>query len=319
MNTFFLKHARRAMMGLLVLWLGGWVAQAQTLEKSLLWEVSGNGLKSPSYLFGTYHLLNHSWFEEQPAALHAFRKSEGVVVEMLMDSSLLPRIAYMGIMPDRKISELLSKEDFDQVDKALQKGMGFSLRMLDQMKPAVVQMMLTMGYAQQEVGELLAKYPGQPQDLWFASQGQKEGKQVTAFETMEQQIKILYDGLSVEDQARQLVEMVRDRQDDPALNRKLAELYMTQDLPGMWAFYVEQSAKSDISMAHLIDDRNQAWAEALPDLMAEGSQFVGVGALHLPGPTGLITLLRNQGYTVAPVRVEAPAQPKKTKKSRGKN
>ena len=28
-----------------------------TLENSLLWQVSGNGLTTPSYLFGTYHLL----------------------------------------------------------------------------------------------------------------------------------------------------------------------------------------------------------------------------------------------------------------------
>jgi uncharacterized protein YbaP (TraB family) len=31
-------------------------SNAQELEKSLLWKISGNGLNKPSYLFGTIHL-----------------------------------------------------------------------------------------------------------------------------------------------------------------------------------------------------------------------------------------------------------------------
>lgn len=31
------------------------IVQAQSIANSLLWEVSGNGLKSSSYLFGTLH------------------------------------------------------------------------------------------------------------------------------------------------------------------------------------------------------------------------------------------------------------------------
>jgi uncharacterized protein YbaP (TraB family) len=41
--------------------------------------------------------------------------------------------------------------------------------------------------------------------------------------------------------------------------------------------------------------------KTLPDLMAKESQFIAVGALHLAGPYGLISLLQKQGYTVTPV------------------
>ncbi|MEJ7626238.1 MAG: hypothetical protein WKF35_05210 [Ferruginibacter sp.] len=33
-------------------------AQKNNTENSLLWEVTGKGLKKPSYLFGTYHFLS---------------------------------------------------------------------------------------------------------------------------------------------------------------------------------------------------------------------------------------------------------------------
>ena len=35
--------------------------------------------------------------------------------------------------------------------------------------------------------------------------------------------------------------------------------------------------------------------------MQQKSTFVAVGALHLPGPRGLLQLLRDKGYTVTPV------------------
>ncbi|MFN5773847.1 MAG: hypothetical protein ACK447_12255, partial [Flavobacterium sp.] len=40
-----------------LLWVVGAVAYAQTpVEKSLLWEISGNGLVKKSYLYGTFHV-----------------------------------------------------------------------------------------------------------------------------------------------------------------------------------------------------------------------------------------------------------------------
>jgi uncharacterized protein YbaP (TraB family) len=32
-------------------------AQTKKATNSLLWQISGNGLKKPSYLFGTHHLI----------------------------------------------------------------------------------------------------------------------------------------------------------------------------------------------------------------------------------------------------------------------
>ena len=48
-------------------------ARAQKpLENSILWEISGNGLKQSSYLYGTYHLLCPNDFKIKEKALNAF-------------------------------------------------------------------------------------------------------------------------------------------------------------------------------------------------------------------------------------------------------
>ncbi|MDZ7847866.1 MAG: TraB/GumN family protein [Owenweeksia sp.] len=55
-------------------------------------------------------------------------------------------------------------------------------------------------------------------------------------------------------------------------------------------------------MTALVDDRNLKWLEKLRPLLDDGNVFVAVGALHLPGENGLITLLRKEGYEVRRVR-----------------
>ena len=48
----------------------------------------------------------------------------------------------------------------------------------------------------------------------------------------------------------------------------------------------------------MISSRNRVMAENAGPILAKGNAFVAVGALHLPGPEGLIELFRKAGYTV---------------------
>ena len=48
----------------------------------------------------------------------------------------------------------------------------------------------------------------------------------------------------------------------------------------------------------LIRDRNLRMRDRLLPILEEGGVFVGVGALHLPGESGLVELIRSAGYSV---------------------
>ena len=51
----------------------------------------------------------------------------------------------------------------------------------------------------------------------------------------------------------------------------------------------------------LIAGRNRIMAGRAADHLEKGNAFMAVGALHLPGETGLIALLRQRGFTLEPV------------------
>jgi uncharacterized protein YbaP (TraB family) len=51
----------------------------------------------------------------------------------------------------------------------------------------------------------------------------------------------------------------------------------------------------------MINDRNTAWLPKLSQYLNEGQAVINVGASHLPGPNGLISLLQSSGYTVGAI------------------
>lgn len=55
----------------------------------------------------------------------------------------------------------------------------------------------------------------------------------------------------------------------------------------------------------MVRRRNENWMRTLPSLLDAGGAFVLVGAGHLPGRHGLVTLLRSHGYIVRPVQLPA--------------
>lgn len=55
----------------------------------------------------------------------------------------------------------------------------------------------------------------------------------------------------------------------------------------------------------MVADRNRAWMANLIPLLDAGGAFINVGAAHLPGPEGLIAILRSRGYRVDPILLPA--------------
>ncbi|RIV27781.1 TraB/GumN family protein [Fibrisoma montanum] len=267
-----------------------------TYAQSLLWEVSGNGLKQPSYLFGTYHILKDSYLNQKPTVRDVYAKSQGVVVETTIDSSAMFSMAMRAIMPGKSLDRMLSAADYKLVADEFKRVTGADLALFNMMKPVMTSTMLSMGYAEKE-SDTLRRFTGQPLDLYFASEGKKLGKTVTALETMDQQMAMLLDHDPVEKQAADLVKMVKEKDSMRGDSKQLTDLYLKGDLNAMWKLGQDYEKKHG-DLSYLVKERNENWMKKLPALMALRPTFVAVGALHLPGPDGLIALLKKEGYTV---------------------
>lgn len=287
---------------LLFLWLVAGInisASAQT-DTSLLYEISGNGIEKPSYLFGTFHLLKSEYIQEKQRIQKKFDEADIVVVETLIDSSQIMQVAMMGMMPGKSLKEMLDEKAYNMINEELKASMSVDLSLLDQFKPAYISTMLTQVYANREY-TWLEKYQGEIMDVYFAHEGKARQKKVVPLETMKEQASILFNGTSLEDQADQLEEMVLQKEETFSLLQKMGDDYMNENLPGLLELGEKYEDEFN-DLTALVDDRNANWMKTIPSLLEEGNAFIAVGALHLPGDQGLIQLLIQKGYTVTAVQ-----------------
>ena len=86
----------------------------------------------------------------------------------------------------------------------------------------------------------------------------------------------------------------------------MIDSYLSRDLDQLHKVAMRQLQETDPDLMEYfqregINKRNRKMFERLQLMLAQNSVFVAIGALHLGGETGLITLLREAGNTLTPV------------------
>lgn len=276
-------------------WLLTWSAQGQ-----LLWKVSGNGLTSSSYLFGTHHLIDKDLIPQFDSVLSICGQVDAVVGEMDMKTPGMQKKMMKGsVMKGKKIKDLVSAEDYQLLDTEFKSLLGVGMNFLGSFKPMLLMSMHQLTLYLKSNG--IKKQPTSI-DEWFQKKAREGKKKVIGLETIEFQIDVLFNRISLERQAEMLLCEVRDKANLMKDLNQLNDVYVTGDLEQLKALDVEDESMKPEERKILVEDRNLNWTKQLPSLFEKQSCFVAVGCLHLVGETGLINQLRLKGYSVEPVR-----------------
>lgn len=282
------------------------LAVALGANAQLLYKISGNGLKQPSYLFGTHHLAPISMLDDINGLRQAMAETDRAVgeIDMTLDQNAMAAQmqAYMLAPADSTLSKVISAEDFQRIDPVFQKYApmpGMTLAMLEPMKPAAVSTMVAVMMVLPSVPDY---NPEQQLDKTIQIEMQQAGKTIGALETIEKQCDVLFNATPVRLQAKALVELLSDPEKAVTESKKMTEAYMKGDLATMAKIDSEDDDPEDKAwLEHLLYKRNADWLSVLPAMLAEKSNLIAVGALHLVGEKGLIEELRKLGYTVEAV------------------
>jgi uncharacterized protein YbaP (TraB family) len=277
------------------------IAHAQTnSNKSLLWQVSGNGLTTPSYLFGTYHFASKQLVDSLSDTKKYFNTCKAVVGEVLMDSTAMTSLVYAMMLPgDTTLDKLFTPEEYKLISDFVTSVPPLDMRMVSHFKPAAVQLMLlslTMPKTFSDVNPAI--------DMYFQQEGKRLGNKVLAFETMKEQSDLLLGG-SMDEQKKELLESIRKKDEAKTEGEKLYALYLQQDLDGLDKLVTATLAKGERPELSdkMLKDRNLRWMAKIPAIIKEQPTFIAVGAAHLIGHYGLINQLRLKGYTVKAVKI----------------
>lgn len=269
----------------------------------LLWKISGNGLKKSSYLFGTHHLVPISFLDSIPKVYKCFNRSEVVVSEFVMSAANMEdKVREAAMLPPNYVyTELLSDSDYHFVDSELKAVTKLSLNDVARLKPSMIANIYIVAYYQQ----LFPNDDDWQLDSFFQQVADRQGKKVVGLETIEDQIKLIYESQSIERQAFLLVGTLRGKDRITEELHELNAYYKKGNLAPLLQTYLNDSSEFAPTAQEkflMLDARNLEWTKKLPDLLHKNSCFVAVGALHLVGENGLINLLRQKGYRVSKVK-----------------
>ena len=273
-----------------------------TTQGQLLWKITGNGLKNPSYLFGTHHLIPIQFLDSVPGLYPAFNSTKMVVSEVVLNNlDATPAIRKAALLPDTvTIRGLLNQAEYEFVNQELTNTLRMSLDNLNKMHPSLISKLYEL--------ELYKKYEhfeeNTQSDTYFQLVAAKKGIPIAGLETVEQQVKLLFPE-NIKKETQLLVASIRNKEMLIQEMREMNRLYREGNLDALEVLANQSNKQWNVSEEEnkkLIDDRNINWVKQLPDLIKNNSCFVAVGALHLPGNKGLIKLLKNEGYKVIPVK-----------------
>jgi uncharacterized protein YbaP (TraB family) len=262
----------------------------QTLQAQLLWEISGNGLEKPSYLYGTIHLSDKRVFNFSPQVLESFETCDAFAGEMLFDQADILKMMSSIFMNDTTLTDLLNEEKYKIVKAHIDKKLGMMAVMADKIKPIFTSVMLT----QQSNGTVEQDEGGQILDLYFQDLAKKKNMEVLGLETFEEQMASL-NQIPLQQQAEMLYKDITSKSKVNE-TEKMLDFYTTQNLDSLYT-YVMQELPINVE-ENILTSRNYRMLTRIEAQIKTKSLFIGVGAAHLPGNQGLIDLLRKEGYTV---------------------
>ena len=237
----------------------------QTVDDAheLLWEISGNGLKSNSYLFGSLHSNDRRLFNLTDSTYFALNEANIISLEadvFSMFESLDTRISPVDLNYDREGNPYTSHSETSETIYGDEDGMPQFL------------------------------------DAYFQQYCFNSDKQFYPLETVEFQLSVFSD-IQFSGFGQLNFEQLLTTKDD------MIELYLKGDIYNLDQTLKGSLSMYAGGYQELIVDRNIGMSHMLDSILKQDDNkvFCAVGAGHLAGPKGVINLLRNKGYSVRKV------------------
>ena len=265
---------------------------------SLLWKVEGNGLEKPSWIFGTIHMLCKDDAVLSDNMRQVIRDCDVVYMEMDLDNifEMMGAFSKLKMTGDTTLRDLLSEKDYSKVKAYFEeKSTLLPFSVLETYKPMMASSLLSEGDLPCEGATSMEQI--------IMGAAKQQGKKIKGLETMAQQAGFL-DSIPYKYQAAELVKYIDSAGTDNGQSTMMDQLfdaYRNQDLKKLEDLMLDSDAGMSSFSDILLYRRNANWVMKLKTLMTDKSLLVAVGAGHLPGEKGVISLLRKAGYTVTPV------------------
>lgn len=260
-------------------------------KNSLLWEISGNGLKQSSYLYGTMHVSKRIAFRLDDVFYEALDQSDVIALESDPGTWLENEDA-MGMGGYGQGNGFVSKGFYRypfMVKNPKKEELGAYIAFEDRRINSILYR--TTEYSQNFEEETYL-------DMFIYQAGRKFDKPVLALEDLEESSALVGRASlnAVKPKPDEWLQKKMQEQDPLSL---LQDAYRNRDINMLDS--IDKAMYTQHYLKNMLFIRNRNMAEKLDSVVRTAKVFAGIGAAHLPGKQGVIAMLRKKGYTLRPL------------------
>ncbi len=261
-------------------------------DNTLLWEISGNGLTSPSYLFGTFHLLCKDDINFSETLKQAVNNSHEIYLELDLDdpATIMGALMLMNMKDGKKLKDLYTTDQYQRVSGFFKDSLKTPISLFQRMKP---EFLIALLYPKMMPCNSASSVEEEIMQL-----AKDAGKEIKGLETMAFQASV-FDSIPYEKQANELLNTIDSLEKSKADFVLMLNAYKSQRLDEIEKIVNTPEFGAAENQDILLDNRNKNWVQQLKPIMQKNPVFTAVGAGHLVGKNGLIALLRAEGFTVS--------------------
>lgn len=261
--------------------------------QGLLWKVEGKGIR-PGFVFGTIHAADAAVKELPEAVQKAFNDSEVFVMEVVPDAALSDKMRRAMVFKDgHSLKDTVDIHTYDAAVRALSKY-NITEQVTNRLKPWAIASTLSVPEGK----------TGTPLDQWLYQKARHQKKSIFGLETAAEQIEVL-NKMSDKDQLELLHGALDTFDERHKIYKALLNDYLERDIAAIFRLN-EEHTKGNKPLADTVEkriilDRNVRMVKRIIPKLKQGSAFIAIGAGHLPGKAGVLSLLQKKGYTVSRV------------------
>lgn len=266
---------------------------APALAEPLLYRLADGN--NTIWLLGSVHALTANDYPLDARIESAYADAERVVLEVSPDELNPAHIAQVALPLARYQGGQQLADAFNDAEYAKLRGYletrGLDARQFSNFEPWFVGLQVfALNLAQSDYAS------AQGVDKHFAARALADGKQTGGLETAAEQFR-MFDTLAIETQKAFLLESMNDSANFEQQLDEIVSAWRRGDEAALAGLLETEFGAAPELRDTLLVDRNQRWVPQIETLLeSTGDSLVIVGALHLVGDKGVVSLLEEKGY-----------------------
>ena len=288
-------------MNRLLLFLGFWLVSHGAVRAQVLYRVSSNSTKAPSYILATNKLVDIAFLDTIPNVFKCFSDCDKVITEFAMqDYEAIAALRQAALLPDSvQLRNFYTDLQYKEIDEALRTHLGMGLDKLGRMKPSY----LTEMFRNELLIQWLHYNEERSMETFFEKIAIQNNTPIYGLDDIGETMYMLFDREPFHWQCEELEKIINYPEREIRLERTLYNMYRYGRLTDMVYTFKGPDNTSTLSYSdyQVYAKRNKEWVKRLRPHLAEGNAFITLNAVYLGGEDGLLAQLKAAGYRVKAV------------------